>query len=210
MSSLICIMKSQHTYQGGFFMIFDWKNNKEEAIRNGISEKQNLGSARIIMNADAGVVSGHTFLNFPTLEFEKGSLIKDCIFENCKNITFDDFRVDSCKFKNAGFIFCRESKFTNSTFSDLFCDDDTLICLDYSDISYCNFNNIRLTDDSILIDGASNSLIEHCTFSDIKTERSDGEIILCEETEGLLFKRKVKYSIVDEDSCTGLDEIEII
>ena len=191
-------------------MIFDWKNNKEEAIKNGICERNIFGVIKISLEVPSDEVSDHIFRNFEKLEFDEGTTLTNCTFENCKELTFNYSDISNCSFTDVSFIFSRHTTYKKSTFSNITSLHESVFCLEDCNIKRCSFENITLTDDAYLVDGTSECIIENCTFSDIKTERSDGEIILCEETEGLLFKRKVKYSIVDEASCTGLDEIEII
>ena len=189
-------------------MIFDWKNNKGEALKNGICENQAYGVCLTTMHAANKVVSNHTFRNFEQLGFEEGTLIEGCVFEDCDNITFEECRIDGCIFKNIDTIFADDSNFTNSQFRELVCDNDMIISLEDSEISHCSFDDVELRDDSYLCDGVGDSWIEHSNFSHIRTSREDKEIIICEETVGKIFKKKQKFCIVDEGSCTGLDCIE--
>lgn len=186
-------------------MIFDWKNNKDDALQNGISEKQIFSTTRITMCPKNKVVSNHTFRNFEQLEFEEGTLVKDCVFEDCGDITFDECRIDNCIFKNITTIFSVRSNFTNSEFRELICDNDMIISLEDSEISHCNFYEVELREDSYLCDGVGTSWIEYSKFSHIRTSREDKEIIICEETIGKIFKRKKQFCIIDEDTCTGLE-----
>lgn len=186
-------------------MIFDWKNNKQEALKNGICEEQIFSVTRIVMKATDGVVAHHTFRNFEKLEFEEGTRIEDCVFEDCGDITFDECKVDDCSFSRIETIFSARSNFTNSQFKELVCDNDMIISLEDSEISHCSFDDVELREDSYLCDGVGTSWIEHSSFSNIRTSREDKEIIICEETVGKIFKKKKQFCIVDEDSCTGLN-----
>ncbi len=191
-------------------MIYDWKTNKEEAIENGICEKEFFGITCVIPDPDTGVVNGHTFKNFPKLEFAPGTLVTDCTFESCQDLTFDECRINNCIFNNTEFLFCRDSNFTNCRFSDSSCADDVLISIEDCKISHCGFSDIRLENDVYMIDGVGDCHISHCDFSNILTTREDREIIISEETKGTIFKRKVRYFITDEDTCKGLDEVKLI
>lgn len=186
-------------------MVYDWKNNKDDALKNGIYEKKIYSVVRITMAAENKVVAHHTFRNFEHLDFEEGTLIEDCIFENCGSISFDECRIDGCTFTHVDTIFTVHSNITNSQFKELVCDNDMIISLEDSEISYCNFDDIELCNDSYLCDGVGTSLIEHSSFSHIRTSREDKEIIICEETVGKIFKKKKQFCIVDQDSCTGLN-----
>ena len=44
-------------------MVFDWKNNKQEAAKNGICEEQIFSVARIVMKATDGVVGSILLAN---------------------------------------------------------------------------------------------------------------------------------------------------
>ena len=190
-------------------MVFDWKNNKEEALANGICEVQIFSNTRIVMKTPNTVVSHHTFRNFDKLAFEEGTLIIDCVFEDCGSIAFDECRIDSCSFVRIDNIFSARSHFTNSKFKELACENDMIISLEDSEISHCSFENVELREDSYLCDGVGTSWIEYSDFSNIRTSREDKEIVICEETVGKIFKRKQQFDIVD-DTCTGLDCIAFL
>lgn len=188
-------------------MIFDWKNNKEEALQNGICEKQIFSDSCITMCANDNLISNHTFRNFEKLEFEEGTLIENCVFEDCGNITFDECRIDNCTFKKISTIFSVQSNFTNSEFRELVCNNDMIISLEDSEVSHCSFNEIELRKNSYLCDGVGTSWIEYSNFSRIRTSREDREIIICEEMVGKIFKHKKQFCIIDEDTCVGLEQI---
>lgn len=186
-------------------MIFDLKNNKQEAMKNGICEEQIFSVTRFVMKATDGIVAHHTFRNFEKLEFEEGTRIEDCVFEDCGDISFDECKINACCFSRINAIFSVRSNFTNSQFKELVCDNDMIISLEDSEISHCSFYDVELREDSYICDGVGTSWIEHSSFSRIRTSREDKEIIICEETVGKIFKKKKQFCIVDEDSCTGLD-----
>ena len=186
-------------------MIFDWKNNKEEALANGVYEKNILSVGLVMMKATKNVVAHHTFCNFEKLEFEEGTLIEDCIFEDCGTITFNECRIENCSFARIELIYSTDDCFSNSKFSELVCDDDTILALENTEITHCSFDDVELREDSYLCDGVGTSWIEHSSFSNIRTGRDDKEIIICEETVGKIFKRKEQFCIVDEETCIGLD-----
>ncbi len=188
-------------------MIFDWKNNKEEALANGVYEKNILSVGLVMMKTTNKVVAHHTFRNFEKLEFEEGTLIEDCIFEDCGTITFNECRIENCSFSRIEFIYSTDDCFSNSKFSKLVCDDDMLISLENTEITHCSFDDVELREDSYLCDGVGTAWIEHCSFSNIRTSREDKEIIISEQTVGKIFKRKEQFCIVDEETCTGLDSI---
>jgi hypothetical protein len=190
-------------------MVFDWINNREEALRNGIEERD-LFAIEPTMTTKDGVVKNHTFRNFDTLTFDENVKIEDCVFEDCRIITIDTCSVNRCEFVNSGVIFLRDAEVIESTFKDSISDADTLVSLEDSIIRGCTFQNIKLLNDSYLCDGVGNSWIESTCFNNISTGRQDCEIINCEETVGKLFKRTKKFCIIDESSCKGLEQVNCI
>ena len=193
-------------------MVFDWQNNREEALANGIRECRVFSTKLITMTASNNVVAHHTFRNFSKLAFEEGTLIEDCIFENCADITIDGCRVDNCTFRCVDLISFIYSNVTNSRFCDLTGGNvnDAVLLLEDGELNHCTFENITLQNDSFLCSGSGSPWIEHCDFSKIRTSRADREIILCEEEVGMIFKHTKQFCIVDENSCTGLDQIEYL
>ena len=190
-------------------MIFDWKNNKEEALANGIHEEKIYSVTELKLKTQNGAVAHHTFRNFDDLEFEEGASIEDCIFENCGRVTVGECEVKSCIFTDVE-ILSRNSNFTDCTFNKIVCHDDCVISMEDGEISGCSFENIKLFEDSYLIEGFGDAWVEKCEFKDIQTERDDHEIFHMEEEAGFIIKRKKEYSFVDEGSCKGLNRIKRI
>ena len=189
-------------------MLYDWKNNKEDALKNGITEEIILDCySKIVMNAADGVVAHHTFRNFDRLIFEQGTLLEDCIFEDCTELQLDECQIHNCVFQRVDTIFAIDSIFVNSKFTELACEDDmVLIDLTDSKISHCSFDDIELGEESCLCSGTADSWIEYCRFTNIHTYEEEQDIFQCEKTVGKIFKRKKQLNMVDEDTCIGLFE----
>lgn len=192
-------------------MIFDWKNNKEEALVSGIFEEFTISFCRtyIVVKTVDKVIAHHTFRNFEKLAFEKGTVIEGCVFEDCDAITFGKCKIENCAFSRIDTIFSSQSNFTDCKFQELVCDNGEIIVLEDSEISHCSFENVELREGAYLCDGTSDSWIDHTAFSDVRTDREDREIIICEEKAGMIIKRKKRFCIVDEDTCTGLESFSI-
>ena len=188
-------------------MVFDWKNNKEEALANGIYEKTDFSTVKVMMSATGKVVAHHTFRNFEKLAFEEGTLIVDCRFEDCGTIDLDACRIENCSFTRTDMIFVIQSNVTNSKFQELVCHDELVIGLEDSQISYCSFEDVELREDSYLCSAVGACGIDNSSFSNIRTSREDKEIVICEEMVGKLFKRKKRFCIVDEATCRGFSQI---
>ena len=192
-------------------MVFDWKNNRDEALRNGIEEKDTVfGSIKILMSASDGEVCDCVFRNFPTLAFEDNIEIDGCTFENCGELLFEDALVKKCTFSQVEAISFIDTKVKKCVFRDMIGKENEVISLQDSSISQCTFENIMLFEDAYLCDGVGTTWIEECTFKNVATTREDLEITNCEETVGKVFKKKKQFCIIDEDSCTGLQQIRII
>lgn len=188
-------------------MVFDWKENKDEALRNGICEEQIFSKTNIVMKAENGRVENHTFRNFPKLEFKPDTLVENCVFEDCGDITFDRCKVNGCVFQRIETIFGDNSTFSKSKFQEIFCDNDLIISLEDGEISHCVFEDIELRNDAYLCVGYGNPWVEYCVFNRISTTRADRELFHCEDTVGKFFKMKKEYCIVDEETCEGLPTI---
>lgn len=186
-------------------MIFDFKNNKAEALANGIVEKEYFSVIEPTMVVEGGVVSGHIFRNFDSLTFEEDVLIENCIFEDCGTIDFENDKVINCEFHKTGLVFTRYTEFDGCEFSHIVAEGGQVISLEEGLVRNCKFDDITLLNDSYVCDGVGKPWIERCTFGRISTSRRDGEIIFCENTEGKIFKRKKICNIIDEASCTGLE-----
>lgn len=185
-------------------MIFDWKNNKEEALKNGICEERIFNVSRLVMHAGNEEVTNHTFRNFSKLEFEDGTKVLNCTFENCERVAFDECEVDACTFHCIETIDFVRTNVKNSSFCDITCENDMVISLEDSKMSHCAFKDIALKNDSYLFDGTKDAWIEYCEFSQIQTSRVDREIANCEEIVGGIFKKKKRFCIIDESTCKGL------
>ena len=191
-------------------MVFDWKNNREEALENGIYEKHIFSGPYIMMRADNGVVAGHTFINFEKLEFEEGTSVEDCVFENCGDITFDESKAENCIFTDVDTIFSTRSNFKNCKFKDIVGDRGCAISMEDGEITGCSFENIKLMDEAYLIEGYGEAWVENCTFKDIQTTREDRKLFIMEEERGFIIKKKKQFCFVDDESCSGLDQVRYI
>ena len=188
-------------------MVFDWKENKNEALRNGICEEQIFSKTNIVMKAENGRVENHTFRNFPKLEFKPDTLVENCVFEDCGDVTFDRCKVNGCVFQRFETVFGDNSTLTDSKFQEILCDNDLIISLEDGEISHCVFEDIELRNDAYLCVGYGNPWVEYCVFNRISTTRADRELFHCEDTVGKFFKMKKEYCIVDEETCEGLPTI---
>lgn len=152
-------------------------------------------------------VVGATFRNFPMLRIDDLAL-ENCVFENCHTVHFTDCKVSGCQFFGIDTLYADRTPISGCEFEHLRCDNDSVLCLEDSEVSYCTFKNVELTDEAHLISGVGDVWVESCSFEDIRTDRKDRELFFCEETVGKVFKKKVQFCIADIASCKGLDGIK--
>lgn len=146
------------------------------------------------------------FRNYPMLQIDELRL-EDCVFENCHTVYFADCKVNNCHFDDIQTLYVDRSPVSGCAFTNLRCDNDCVICLEDSEVSYCSFKDVELTEGAYLATGVGDVWVESCSFENIRTDRKDRELFFCEETVGKIFKKKVQFSIVDEASCKGLDRV---
>lgn len=189
------------TEGGNDMVVFDYSESKVETKYITI-EKDTL--------CCVGMEVYHaTFRNFPVLRIENLKL-EDCIFENCNTVYLTDCDASGCSFSGIDTLYADNTPLSNCAFTHLRCDNDCILCLEDSQISFCSFEDIELVNGAYLTNGVGDSWIETCRFEDVRTDREDRVIIFCEETVGRIIKRKKQFCIVDEESCTGLDQIKRI
>ena len=151
-------------------------------------------------------ITGITFTDYPILRVEN-LILEDCIFENCNTIHFDNCKVNQCRFHGAETIYADCTPIDGCVFEHLRCDNDCILCLEDSDISFCTFKDVKLTNQAHLVNGVGDVWIESCSFEKISTDRKDLELFCCEETVGKFFKKTVRFCIADTGSCKGLDNV---
>lgn len=154
-------------------------------------------------------VTGITFRNYPMLRVQDLSL-EDCVFENCHTVCFSDCKVDRCRFYGIETVFTDGTPIEGCDFEHLRCDNDCILGLESSEVSFCTFKDVELTNEAYLINGTGDVWIESCSFENISTDRKDRELFICEETVGKIFKKKVQFCIADTDSCSGLDKVKYV
>lgn len=151
-------------------------------------------------------VNGITFRDYPVLRIDD-LLVKNCTFENCNTVYFSDCKVEDCAFCGVQTIYADRTPLAGSDFTNLRCDNDCVLCLEDSNMSFCTFKNVELTNEAYLISGVGDVWIENCNFENIRTDRTDRELFFCEETVGKIFKKKVLFCITDTASCKGLENV---
>lgn len=152
-------------------------------------------------------ITGVTFTDYPMLRIDDVT-IEDCIFENCHTVYFSDCKVNNCRFYGLETVYADRAPIDGCSFEHLRCDFDCVLCLEDSEVSYCTFKDVELSNEAYLVSGVGDVWIESCSFENISTDRKDRELFFCEETVGKIFKKKVQFQIADTASCSGLDEVK--
>ena len=196
-------------------MIFDWKNNKKEALKNGIVMEQILGVTRIIMKTSDGAVSHHTFRNFSKLEFEDDSRIEQCMFEDCGEISACDGIFQACEFHHVDSIFGHYTDFINCHFQNCSSIGPLLTIDSTGGVDECVFENITAQgEDGYIIFSVYNKKsdvkeIKNCKFIHWHTENPDNDISYCEYHSPFIFGKPKYINNIHYESC-DIDEGDII
>ena len=82
--------------------------------------------------------------------------------------------------------------------------------IERTEIKDCVFRDISLRNNAFLGSACAGDRVSRCHFESVFTDRADMILFDCEETEGSIFKRTIHYTVLDEDTCTGLDMINVI
>ena len=154
-------------------------------------------------------IAGIVFRGYPMLRMDDLT-VENCTFENCNTVCFDDCKVNNCRFYGVETVYADRTHIDGCDFEHLRCDNDCVLCLEDSEVSFCTFKDVKLTNEAHLINGTSDVWVESCSFEDVSTDREDRELFFCEETVGKIFKKKVQLRIVDTSSCNGLDKVQCI
>jgi hypothetical protein len=152
-------------------------------------------------------ITGITFRGYPMLRIDD-LILEDCAFEDCHTVYFSDCKVNNCQFYGVETVYADRTPIDGCDFEHLRCDNDCVLCLEDSDVSFCTFKDVQLTNEAYLVDGVGDVWIESCSFENISTDRKDRELFFCEETAGKIFKKKVQFQIADTASCSGLDKVK--
>lgn len=133
--------------------------------------------------------------------------IDRCIFTDCHSVSVDDGHVTNSTFTRVNTLYLTRATAETCTFRELRCEGGSIIYMEEGELAQCDFENVLLKDDACFCDADGYSWVSHCRFVNCRTDHCENELFRGEETKGVIRKRVVEISIVDEDTCTGLDEI---
>lgn len=164
----------------------------------------------LVIDDSCKALQNHVFKGYPRITITAAQAVTGSTFENCGTIAVEDEAITNCKFINIETLSVTNADVENCEFHKISCDQHTVICLEDGIITGCLFKDITLTNDAWLCDAVGDVSVDHCRFENIATERADGELFHCEEEHGFLFKKTKCFDIVDDSTCIGLDDIQII
>lgn len=182
---------------------------------------------------DTGFCSGTVSMencfvcNFNQIE---ANVVTDCVIGDCADISvgsasdssFSDcehiyiiHQSRNCAFTRVKFIrlglFCTMD---NCEFYWMKCDTKDKGIVEVggcNTITHCSFDDVELRNGSYLFWSWSPSIdestIEHCQFTNCRTDRADLKIYHFVIEKGIIRKKKIKVNVLKADTCTGLDKI---
>lgn len=180
---------------------FDYK--ALEQVHDGIEVKEGK------LTSTGKILHSTVFRNYPLLDIEDLH-VQNCRFENCGSVSFMDCTLMDSHFEYIETIYATRTPIQSCTLEHLYCDNDCIMALEDSDVAGCIFRDVELRNKSHLVNGVGDVWIDRCTFETIRTDCEDQDIFFCEEAVGKLLKRKKQFSIVDVDSCRGLEAVQYI
>ena len=181
-------------------MVIDYKNGIQG------ENVQNVQIVDGLLSSDGRTIENVTFCNFPRIT-AVNKVFVNCAFEDCGVMTISGGKLKDCRLHRVDTLYLENANAEGCQFRHLRCEDDCVICLEDGEITDCSFADVVLKNESYLCDAVGDVWVSGCKFKYIRTDRKDKELFICEETAGKIFKRKKRYTIVDEESCTGLEWI---
>ena len=164
----------------------------------------------LVIDDPCAELQNHIFKDYPEITITAAQAVTGSTFENCGQITIEDQTITECKFINIDTLYVTNADVENCEFHKISCDQHTVICIEDGNISHCLFKDIELRNEAWLGDAVGDVLVDYCRFENISTDREDGELFHCEEERGFLFKRTKCFDVVDDRTCTGLEDICIV
>lgn len=133
--------------------------------------------------------------------------IARCTFTDCYAVTVEDGSLEDSGFAGLSTLYLVRTAAENCVFQRSEVERQALISMEDSTVSRCTFENILLKNDARFCDAIGDCSVEECRFSNCCAENCARDLFHGEETTGRFHRKAVNYSLVDEDSCSGLDEI---
>lgn len=183
--------------------VFEWKDEKRNN-QDGIVIEEGF------IKCLDGYVSNVVFRNYPKLEIFDLRL-SNCEFVNCGFISVYDGLLMDCKFHNIDTLSSTRSDVVHSTFQNLQCNNEAAIFMEDCQMANCQIRDVELTNDAYLCQGVGDVQIKHCDIRNCVTDRRDRKVFCGIQLKKGFFKsREKECEIVDEFTCTGLDQVKYI
>ena len=146
------------------------------------------------------------FRNFPKISVKEKQL-KHCVFENCDCLSFENCDIHICEFFGMDIAEFKNCRVVGSVFDYICSCQGAPMRINDSMFSGCVFADITLSNGSFLCEGTGESFIEVCIFHEISTDREDKTLFDSKNGKEISLREASNSCLVDEKSCSGLDEI---
>lgn len=81
------------------------------------------------------------FCNYPILRIDDLP-VENCVFENCETVYFADCQVTNTIFDGVETLYADRSDISACDFYNLRCDRDCILCLEDTKVNFCGFANV--------------------------------------------------------------------
>lgn len=186
-------------------MIFDYENDREAALDNGILEKNRYGE---IGYDGAHRVKKGVFRNFPSIRFEEVSFT-ECTFENCGVLNFDDCEVVGCTFENVKEVNGNGTDFTDSTFKNSQAEESFLSIDTRGKVDGCTFDSIACHgEEGFIVSTICNNRddirdVTNCNFTNCSVENDEEGYCQARYFKAFSSYKTIAIDNMDYDTCTG-------
>jgi hypothetical protein len=141
--------------------------------------------------------------------------ITDSTFVDCKDISLegdDDARgtIKRCEFTRIASLSLTNADVADSSFKEIRKEENELISAENAEVTGCLFSDVQLEGDAYLMEGYESVSVSNCRFENCRTSRNDRQLFSGKAETGKVFKKMQSTSIVDEASCTGLDDVKVL
>lgn len=183
-------------------MTLDWKNGKDFALANGISEVKIFGK----IEYDGEAYDEVTFKNFPNIYLEDMTF-NECVFEDCGEVALYGCEMANCTFKNVSNTEGHYTDFIGCKFENCVGYSSVLLTEGDSEVEGCIFYRCSARgEDGYIIDQFFDNKgqileIKKCRFINCTVENEEQKIAHCEYLSGLAKKKLIAIDNFDYETC---------
>lgn len=182
--------------------------SKLDLIRFDVANINNCTFKNITGKIEVNTIAGCSFTG---CAYVSGTKISSSTFTDCGSVSSENEGgyIRSCDFIHVKAVFATWSDIDSCQFQKIRGDteDDGVIFITDCKITHCSFDDVELQNGSYLVEGLGDVCVEYCQFTNCRTDRDDLEICRGKIETGKLRKKTIEVDILDDDTCTGLDQI---